>query len=72
MGNSQSTQQQPLITEKLTERLRAMQLEHEKDYLLVEKFGTYRSSLGNSVSVSTTEKWLQDLLSDPKVCFLFS
>ena len=37
MGGSQSRYSEPAITEKLTERLRAMQLEHDKDYLLIEK-----------------------------------
>ena len=38
MGQSQSRMpEQAAITEKLTERLRAMQLEHEKDYLLIER-----------------------------------
>jgi len=38
MGQSQSRMpEQDAITEKLAERLRAMQLEHEKDYLLVER-----------------------------------
>jgi hypothetical protein len=37
MGGSQSRYSEPAITEKLTERLRAMQLEHDRDYLLIEK-----------------------------------
>jgi hypothetical protein len=37
MGANQSKMPEPAITEKLTERLRAMQLEHEKDYLMIEK-----------------------------------
>ena len=37
MGSSQSKQSEQAITEKLAERLRAMQLEHERDYLMIEK-----------------------------------
>jgi hypothetical protein len=37
MGQSQSKLPEQAITDKLAERLRAMQLEHEKDYLMVER-----------------------------------
>lgn len=67
MGSSQSTQAEPLVTEKLAERLRALQLEHENDYISIEKVSAYRSSLGSSISTAATEKWLEDLLADPKV-----
>jgi hypothetical protein len=36
MGAAQSKIPEPVITEKLAERLRAMQLEHEKDYVVVD------------------------------------
>jgi hypothetical protein len=36
MGASQSKISEPVITEKLAERLRAMQLEHEKEYVVIE------------------------------------
>jgi bleomycin hydrolase len=69
MGASQSKVSETAITEKLTERLRAMQIENEKDYLLIEKAFTKRGSTHlEDVSVSATEKWTEDLLSDPKVC----
>jgi hypothetical protein len=67
------------ITEKLAERLRAMQLEHEKDYLMVETgkcsavvtvlTETEKRAPAHSedVSVTATEEWLEDLLADPKV-----
>jgi hypothetical protein len=45
MGNNQSRpfESDAAVTEKLAERLRAMQLEHEKDgYLVVNKPGTYQ------------------------------
>jgi hypothetical protein len=37
MGQSQSKPPEQAITEKLAERLRAMQLEHEKDYLMIAR-----------------------------------
>jgi hypothetical protein len=70
MGASQSTIPEPQITEKLTERLRAMQLENEKDYMMVEKVSAKRSLLHNSISFSTSEKWLEDVLADPKVRYV--
>jgi hypothetical protein len=45
MGGSQSKMPETAITEKLTERLRAMQLEHEKDYLMIEKDGKMITSI---------------------------
>ena len=86
MGASQSKIPEPVITEKLAERLRAMQLEHEKDYVVVggESGTNYfcevncntisdialaKRSLSHKedVSISTTEKWQEELLADPKV-----
>src|ERR1700722_972893 len=37
MGQSQSKLPDQAVTEKLAERLRALQLEHEKGYLMVER-----------------------------------
>jgi hypothetical protein len=86
MGASQSKIHEPVITEKLAERLRAMQLEHEKDYVLVggesgansycecnfttiSDLALAKRSLSHNedVSISTTEKWQEELLADPKV-----
>lgn len=79
MGQSQSRMPEQAITEKLAERLRAMQLEHEKDYLMVETgkcsavvtvlTETEKRAPAHSedVSVTATEEWLEDLLADPKV-----
>lgn len=68
MGQNQSRLGETAVTEKLAEQLRTMRLEHERDYLLVEKSGA-RSFLPHSedVSVEATEKWTELVLSDPKV-----
>ncbi|KAF2840032.1 bleomycin hydrolase-like protein [Patellaria atrata CBS 101060] len=69
MGGSQS-KQQTSFTEKVIERLRAMELERElqmseKEYVYVEG-NTEKISYKEDVSISAAEKWEKQLLEDPK------
>jgi hypothetical protein len=68
MGQNQSKAGEAAIIEKLGDQLRTMRLEHEKEYLLVEKSAA-RSTIPHSenVSIEATEKWTELVLSDPKV-----
>ncbi len=73
MGASQSKLPEPIIQEKLAERLQALlvkdtQQELEKDYVHVDqeqKLSTLRYS--PTVSISAAEQWEKELLEDPKV-----
>ena len=75
MGASQSKLPKPLLQEKLTERLHALEVrdtkvEPEKDYVYVEgKNGVSTSPCEHSptVSISAAEQWEKELLKDPKV-----
>ena len=75
MGASQSKLPEPLLQEKLTERLHALEVrdnkvEPEKDYVYVEgKHGVSVSPCKYSptVSISAAEQWEKELLEDPKV-----
>jgi bleomycin hydrolase len=75
MGNSQSTQSDAAIQEKLVEQLTALQLKNrirqqelEKDYVQVD-FKDPPPAYGEgsqTVSVSAAEQWEKQLLEDPK------
>lgn len=75
MGNSQSTQSDAAIQEKLVEQLAALQLKNrvrqqelEKDYVQVD-FKDPPPAYGEgsqTVSVSAAEEWEKQLLEDPK------
>jgi len=74
MGASQSKLPEPIIQEKLAERLQALLVkdtpqELEKDYVHVDQEQKL-SILGYSptVSISAAEQWEKELLEDPKVC----
>ena len=73
MGASQSKLPEPLVQEKLTERLYALevrddQAEREKDYVHVEgKKEVSPCRYSPTVSISAAEQWEKELLGDPKV-----
>lgn len=74
MGASQSKLPEPVIEEKLLERLRALEVresrvESEKDYVYLDDQKTPQKSYSPTVSISTTEQWEKELLDDPKVAF---
>jgi len=74
MGASQSKLPEPIVQEKLAERLQALlvkdtQHESEKDYVYIEQEQRLSSSkYSPTVSISTAEQWEKELLEDPKVC----
>ena len=72
MGASQSKLPEPVIEEKLVERLRALDVkegraEAEKDYVYVDDSRFSPTKYSPTVSVSTAEQWEKELLEDPKV-----
>ena len=74
MGASQSKLPEPVIEEKLLERLRALEVkesrvESEKDYVYLDDHKIPQKDYSPSVSISTTEQWEKELLDDPKVAF---
>ena len=74
MGASQSKLPEPVIEEKLLERLRALEVkesrvESEKDYVYLDDQKIPQKEYSPTVSISTTEQWEKELLDDPKVVF---
>ena len=73
MGASQSKLPEPLVQEKLTQRLYALevrddQVEPEKDYVHVDgKKEVSPCKYSPTVSISAAEQWVKELLEDPKV-----
>ena len=72
MGASQSKLPEPVIEEKLMERLRALEVkesrvETEKDYVYVDDQTSPQTKYSSTVSISTAEQWEKELLEDPKV-----
>lgn len=73
MGASQSKLPEPIVREKLEERLQALlvkdlQPESEKDYVYVDQGQKLPpSEYSHSVSISVAEQWEKELLEDPKV-----
>ena len=77
MGASQSKLPEPIIEEKLTERLRALEvkesrLENEKDYVYDNDQKSPQAKYSPTVSINTAEQWEKELLEDPKVLFTIS
>ena len=71
MGASQSKLPEPVIEEKLVERLRALDLkesraEAEKDYVYVDDSKSSDTKYSPTVSINTAEQWEKELLEDPK------
>src|SRR4051794_39595773 len=74
MGNSQSTQSDGVIQEKLVEQLTALQLKNrvrqqelEKDHVQVDfQVPPIYGQRSQTVSVSAAEQWEKQLLEDPK------
>ena len=71
MGASQSKLPEPIVEEKLVERLRALDMkesraEAEKDYVYVDDSKPSHIRYSPTVSISTAEQWEHELLEDPK------
>ena len=73
MGASQSMMPEPLVQEKLAERLQNLEVKEssqssEKDYVYVDEEKEAPSGeYSPTVSISATEQWEKKLLEDPKV-----
>ena len=74
MGSSQSALPEPVVREKLVERLRAMEIKHEQDpekgeYVFVDEHerGPIYTPRQTNVSIRDAEQWERELLADPKV-----
>lgn len=74
MGASQSKLPEPIVQEKLAERLQALlvkdlQQESEKDYVYVDQVQKLSpSEYSPTISISAAEQWEKELLEDPKAC----
>ncbi len=74
MGASQSKLPEPIIQEKLAERLQALlvkdlQQESERDYVYIDQEQKLLpSEYSPTVSISAAEQWERELLEDPKAC----
>ena len=72
MGAAQSKLPEPVVEEKLTERLRALEVkesafEAEQDYVYVNDQRTPQIMYSPTVSINTAEQWETELMQDPKV-----
>ena len=72
MGAAQSKLPEPVVEEKLTERLHALKVkeagfEAEQDYVYVNDQRTPQIMYSPTVSINTTEQWEKELMEDPKV-----
>ncbi|MCJ1242203.1 hypothetical protein MMC14_010210 [Varicellaria rhodocarpa] len=66
MGSSQSKPLAPVVTEKLAERLEALDVEenNEKDYVCIH--GQSSVPYSSTVSIDAAESWEKQLMADPK------
>lgn len=74
MGASESKLPEPVIEEKLMERLRALEVkesrvEAEKEYVYVDDQTSPQTKYSSDVSINTAEQWEKELLEDPKVIY---
>lgn len=72
MGTSQSKLPEPLMQQRLSERLQALGVKDssEKDYIYVDN--EQKAPLGQyspTVSINRAEQWEKELLADPKVLY---
>ena len=72
MGAAQSKLPEPVVEERLTERLHALKVkesgvEAEQDYVYVSDQRTPQIMYSPTVSISIAEQWEKELMEDPKV-----
>ena len=72
MGAAQSKLPEPVVEERLTERLHALQvkesvLEAEQDYVYVNDQRMPHIMYSPTLSINTAEQWEKELMEDPKV-----
>lgn len=72
MGAAQSKLPDPVVEERLTERLHALEVkesafEAEQDYVYVNDQRTPQIMYSPTVSINIAEQWETELMQDPKV-----
>ena len=72
MGAAQSKLPEPLVEERLTERLHALKVkesgfEAEQDYVYVNDQKMPEIMYSPTVSINIAEQWEKELMEDPKV-----